>query len=77
MRMTTHTYQTVLTELHAAKASASLDPITTYHTERRKLPKADKLDPRGPRVGPPRTPRSRRFRPKANQGKGKNPGHGE
>lgn len=35
-RMTTHTYQTALPEMHAAKASASLDLITTYRAEKKK-----------------------------------------
>ncbi len=54
MRMTTGTYQAVLLEMHAATASASLYPITTYRAAKgqkagKKMKKKDlKADGRRP-----------------------------
>ena len=42
MRMTTDTYQTVLPEMHAATASASLDLISAYREQQRKAQKKAK-----------------------------------
>ncbi len=62
MRMTTDTYQAVLPEMHAATASVSLYPITTYRAAegqkagkkmKKKDLKADGRRPAGPRSGPP------------------------
>lgn len=42
MRMTTDTYQTVLPEMHAATASASLDLLTAYRAKEKKSAKKAK-----------------------------------
>lgn len=42
MRMTTDTYQTVLPEMHAATASASLDLLTAYREKEKKAAKKAK-----------------------------------
>lgn len=42
MRMTTDTYQTVLPEMHAATASASLDLLSAYREKERKAAKTAK-----------------------------------
>lgn len=49
MRMTTDTYQTVLPEMHAATASASLDLITAYREKEKK--KAKKAKKKGKKSG--------------------------
>ncbi|MFD6346512.1 tyrosine-type recombinase/integrase [Streptomyces roseolus] len=52
MRMTTDTYQTVLPEMHAATASASLDLLAAYRKKQEKDgKKAAKKKDRGPKKG--------------------------